>query len=113
VAPWLRFDGRIGFSQWEHFGPVNDVKLRVVNPDGTQELAIAGQHGKPVNALFTVKEISPNVMLGIGTARDRTIHAGTLLTIDARNHNDPACLDGSAYSSATTGTHFCLDEEHA
>ncbi|HEX4445848.1 MAG TPA: hypothetical protein VH044_03905, partial [Polyangiaceae bacterium] len=30
VAPWLRSDGRIGFSQWEHFGPVNDVKLRVV-----------------------------------------------------------------------------------
>ncbi len=20
VAPWLRYDGRIGFSQWEHFG---------------------------------------------------------------------------------------------
>ncbi len=113
VAPWLRFDGRIGFSQWEHFGPVNDVKLRVVNPDGTQELAIAGQHGKPVNSLFTVKEISPNVMLGIGTARDRTIHAGTLLTIDARNHNDPACIDGSAYASATTGNHVCLDEENA
>ncbi|MGH7272459.1 MAG: hypothetical protein ACREJ3_18685 [Polyangiaceae bacterium] len=113
VAPFLRYDGRIGFSQWEHFGPVNDVKLRVVNPDGNQELAIAGQHGKPVNSLFTAKELSPNVMIGIGTDRDRTIHAGTLIKIDARNHSDPACLDGSAYKTTTTGSHACLDEEHA
>jgi hypothetical protein len=113
VAPWLRYDGRIGFSQWEHFGPVNDVKLRVVNPDGTQQVAVAGQHGKPVNALFTIKELSPNVMIGIGTARDRTIHAGTLVQIDARNHKDPACIDGSAYATATTDQHACLDEENA
>jgi hypothetical protein len=113
VAPWLRYDGRIGFSQWEHFGPVNDVKLRVVNPDGTQQVAVAGQHSKPVNSLFTIKELSPNVMIGIGTARDRTIHAGTLVQIDARNHNDPACLDGTAYATATTGAHACLDEENA
>jgi hypothetical protein len=113
VAPFLRYDGSIGYSQWEHFGPVNDVKVRRVLPDGTQVLAVAGQHGKPVNSLFTIKEISPNVMLGIGTARDRTIHAGTLLTIDSRNQADPACIDGSAYSTASTGTHACLDEEHA
>jgi hypothetical protein len=112
VAPFMRSDGRIGFSQWEHFGPVNDVKLRVVNPDGTQELAIAGQHGKPANALFTVKELSPNVMIGIGTARDRTIHAGALVQIDARNHSDPVCLDNSAYANGTTLGHACLDEEH-
>jgi hypothetical protein len=109
----LRSDGRIGFSQWEHFGPVNDVKLRVVNPDGTQELAIAGQHGKPANSLFTVKELSPNVMIGIGTARDRTIHAGALVMIDARNHNDPVCLDNSAYASGATQGHACLDEENS
>ncbi len=113
VAPWLRYDGRIGFSQWEHFGPVNDVKLRVVNPDGTQQVAVAGQHSKPVNSLFTIRELSPNVMIGIGTARDRTIHAGTLVQIDSRNHNDPACLDGTAYATATTGAHACLDEENA
>ena len=39
VAPFLRYDGRIGFSQWEHFASTNDVKLRVVNPDGTQQVA--------------------------------------------------------------------------
>jgi hypothetical protein len=113
VAPFARSDGRIGFSQWEHFGPVNDVKLRVVNPDGTQELAIAGQHGKPANALFTVKEMSPNVMIGIGTSRDRTIHAGALVQIDARNHNDPVCLDPNAYATGGTVGHACLDEENA
>ena len=113
VAPFLRYDGRIGFSQWEHFAAVNDVKLRVVNPDGTQQLAIAGQHSKPVNSLFTVKELSPNVMIGIGTERDRTIHAGTLLKIDARNHNDPLCLDNSAYQQHRTDGHACLDEENA
>jgi len=113
VAPFLRYDGKIGFSQWEHFGPVNDVKLRVVNPDGTQELAIAGQHSKPGDALFTVKELSPNVMIGIVTARDRTIHAGALVQIDARNQNDPACLDPKAYASGGVVGHACLDEENA
>jgi hypothetical protein len=119
VAPFLRYDGRIGFSQWEHFGPVNDVKLRLVNPDGTQELAIAGQHdaggmhSKPVNSLFTVKELSPNVMIGIGTARDRTIHAGTILKIDARNQLDSVCLDNTAYADGRAVGHACLDEENA
>ncbi|MDP9033877.1 MAG: hypothetical protein M3O50_03660 [Myxococcota bacterium] len=111
VAPFLRYDGRIGFSQWEHFGPVNDVKLRVVNPDGTELLALGGQHGKPVNSLFTVKELSPNLMIGIGTARDRTIHAGTLLQIDVRNHDDPVCLDQAAYANGGTARHACVDEE--
>ena len=52
-------------------------------------------------------------MIGIGTARDRTIHAGTLVQIDARNHADSACIDGTAYTTATTGQHACLDEENA
>src|SRR5260221_12321522 len=108
VAPFLRYDGRIGFSQWEHFASVNDVKLRVVNPDGTQLLAVAGQHGKPVNSLFSVKEMSPNVMIAIGTARDRTIHAGTLVQIDARNQTDPACLDDSKYVNGGPFGHACL-----
>jgi hypothetical protein len=118
VAPFLRYDGKIGFSQWEHFGPVNDVKLRAVNPDGTQEVAVGGQHDnggvqtKPSNAIFTVRELSPNVMVGIGTARDRTIHAGALLQIDSRNQGDPACLDASSYATGATVGHACLDEEH-
>jgi hypothetical protein len=117
VAPFLRSDGRIGFSQWEHFAMVNDVKIRVANPDGTQIVGAAGQHsnaagdGKPGDALFTVKELTPNVMVGIVTARDRTIHAGALIQIDARNQKDPLCLDPKNYASGATLGHQCLNEE--
>ena len=109
VAPFLRSDGRIGYSRWEHLGPINDVKIFVANPDGTQMLAVGGQHGKPANALFSLKEIKPNVMIGIATARDRTIHAGALVQIDSRNQKDSVCTTDGA---DTTG-HACIDEENA
>jgi hypothetical protein len=89
------------------------VKVRAVNPDGTQELAVAGQHDKPTNALFSIREISPNVMIAIGTARDRTIHAGALIKVDARNQADPVCLDPVNYTNGATVGHACVDEEHA
>jgi len=111
VAPFLRHDGKISYSRWEHLGPTNDVKLFAANPDGTQMLAVAGQHGKPCNSLFSIKETSvPNVMVGIGTDRERTIHAGALIQIDSRNHADPVCMTGSV---AAQNGHACLDEEHA
>jgi hypothetical protein len=109
VAPFLRHDGKIGYCRWEHLGPVNDVKLFTSNPDGTNMIAIAGQHDKPFNSLFSARETSPNVMIGIATTRSRTIHAGTLVQIDARNQKDPVCLDANADQSG----HACLDEEHA
>ena len=113
VAPWIRSDGKVGYSRWEHLGGVNDVKLFAANPDGTQMLAVAGQHGKPSNSLFSVREIEPNVMIGIATTRNRTIHAGALVKIDARNAADPDCMDpGKARNAAATG-HACLDEENA
>ncbi len=111
VAPFLRHDGKISYSRWEHLGPTNDVKLFAANPDGTQMVAIAGQHGKPVNSLFSVKETgTPNVMIGIGTDRERTIHAGALIQIDSRNHADPVCMTGSVKDQ---NGHACVDEEHA
>ena len=110
VAPYLRYDGKVGYSRWEHLGPVNDVKLLSANPDGTNMIAVAGQHGKPANSLFSVKEVAPNQYIAIGTTRNRTIHAGALLHIDARNHNDPACLDPN--TDHWVG-HACLDEENA
>ncbi len=115
VAPFLRSDGKIGFSQWEHFAMVNDVKIRAVNPDGTQEIGVAGQHdtpAKPANALFSLREISPNVMIGIATARDRTIHAGALIQVDARNQADSVCLNNANYLNGATVGHQCVDEEH-
>jgi hypothetical protein len=110
VAPFLTYDGSMGYSRWEHFGGTNDVKLFKANPGGTNMIAVAGQHGKPVNSIINVKEISPNVMIGIGTERDRTIHSGALIQIDSRNQADPVCLDAS--NAPFTG-HACLDEEHA
>jgi hypothetical protein len=110
VAPFPRFDGTMGYSRWEHFGGTNDVKLFAASPGGSNMLAVAGQHGKPVNSLINMKEMAPNVMIGIGTERDRTIHSGALIQVDARNQSDPVCLD--ATKAPFTG-HQCLDEEHA
>jgi hypothetical protein len=111
VAPFLRYDGKIGYSRWEHLGPINDVKLFAANPDGTNMIALGGQHGKPGNSLINVVEYAPNQMVGITTTRNRTIHAGTLIKIDARNQNDPVCLDANATPEQLAG-HACLDEEN-
>ena len=35
VAPFLRADGKVGYSRWEHLGGVNDVKIFAANPDGS------------------------------------------------------------------------------
>jgi hypothetical protein len=126
VTPFLTYDGRIGFSQWEHFASTNDVKIRKVNPDGTQQVGIAGEFdgaqndvttpggltGKPGDSLFSVKEMSPNVMVGIVTARDRTIHAGALVQIDARNTSDAVCMQASSYLNGATVGHQCLNDEN-
>ena len=109
AAPFLRYDGKIGYSRWEHLGDVNDVKIMTASLDGTEMLAVAGQHGKPGNSLINVKEYAPNQLVAIATSRNRTIHAGALVTIDARNHADPVCLDNNADQTG----HACLDEEHA
>jgi len=82
--PFLMSDGSIGYSRWEHLGPVNDVKLFRMNPDCTQMVAVAGQHGKPFNSIVQATEINPGVFVGIGTSRSRTIQAGALVQIDAR-----------------------------
>lgn len=97
--PFLMSDGSIGYSRWEHLGPVNDVKLFRMNPDCTQMVAVAGQHGKPFNSLVQATEIQPGVFVGIGTSRSRTIQAGALVQVDAR---------ASSGSSA-----IALDEQEA
>jgi hypothetical protein len=84
------------------------VKLFAGDPGGTNLVAVAGQHGKPSNSLFNVREMAPNVMIGIATNRERTIHAGALIMIDSRNHADSVCLDATANQAG----HACLDEEN-
>jgi hypothetical protein len=97
--PFLMSDGRVGFSRWEHLGPVNDVKLFAMNPDCSQMVAIAGEHGKPGNSLVQVTEVGPGQFVGIVTSRERTIQAGALYHIDARN--------------VSGGSKFPYDEENA
>jgi hypothetical protein len=97
--PFLMSDGRIGFSRWEHLGPVNDVKLFAMNIDCSQMVAVAGQHDKPGNSLVQVTEVGAGQFVGIVTSRERTIQAGALYHIDARN--------------LTGGSQFPYDEEHA
>jgi hypothetical protein len=109
VSLFSRHDGKLGYSRWEHLGGTNDVKLFSANPDGTKMIAVAGQHGKPSNSLISVREMTPNVMIGVATNRERTIHAGALVQIDARNQSDPVCLTAGADETG----HACLDEEHA
>src|SRR5262249_41438875 len=93
----------------EHLGGVNDVKLFAANPDGTQMLGIAGQHAKPANSLVNIRELEPNVMIGIATTRERTIHAGALVKIDARNKLDQVCMDPKVLDK---GGRPCVDEEN-
>ena len=81
--PFLLSDGTIGYSRWEHLGPVNDVKLFRMNPDCSNMLALAGQHGKDFNSIVQVREAEPGVYVGIATAREGTIQAGAVMKIDA------------------------------
>ena len=44
AAPFIRSDGKVGYSRWEHLGDVNDVKIMAANIDGTTMQAVGGQH---------------------------------------------------------------------
>jgi hypothetical protein len=81
AAPFSLQNGLIGYSRWEHLGPVNDVKLFTMRPDCTQMRALAGQHDKPFNSLVQVRELSPGELLGIATTREGTIQAGALMRV--------------------------------
>ena len=82
--PFLMSDGRIGFSRWEHLGPLNDVKLMAMNPDCTQMVGLAGTGGKPSNSLVQFHEVTPGQYVGIATSRRGTIQAGAIVALDAR-----------------------------
>lgn len=85
--------GQIGFSRWEHLGPVNDVKLFRMNPDCTGMEAIAGQFGKSFNSIVQATEVDTGVFLAIGTSRSRTIQSGAIMRIDAHARSGLPNLD--------------------
>jgi hypothetical protein len=79
TSPFKLSNGLVGFSRWEHLGPVNDVKLFTMRPDCTQMRALAGQHDKPFNSMVQVRQLGQDQFLGIATSRDRTIQSGALM----------------------------------
>lgn len=88
--PFLLSDGSLGFSRWEHLGPVNDVKLFRMNPDCTNMTAIAGQFGKSFNSLVQSHELEPGVFVSVATSRRGTVQAGALYRVDARSRTSTA-----------------------
>ena len=90
--PFLLSDGQIGYSRWEHLGPVNDVKLFRMNPDCSGMEAIAGQFNKDFNSIVQASEIEPGVFAAIGTSRNRTIQSGAVMRIDARSQQGTDAL---------------------
>ncbi len=109
--PFLLDNGTIGYSRWEHLGPINDVKLFRMNPDCTDMLALAGQHGKDFNSLVQVREVSTGVFLGIATSREGTIQAGAVMKIDARAHQGSSSLDEQTASFTSLTPRVPLSRE--
>jgi hypothetical protein len=103
AEPFMMSDGSIGFSRWEHLGPVNDLKVFRMNPDCTGVLALAGQHNKPFNSLVQVREIRKGVMVGIATSREGTIQAGAVMQVDTNSSASSAGVDEqvAAFTSLT------------
>jgi hypothetical protein len=81
TSPFALANGLVGFSRWEHLGPVNDVKLFTMRPDCTQMRALAGQHDKPFNSIVQVRETSQGQFLGVATTREGTIQSGAMMRI--------------------------------
>ncbi len=92
TGPFAMASGLVGYSRWEHLGPVNDLKLFAMRPDCTQMRALAGQHDKPFNSLVQVREIGSGEFLGIATNRDGTVQAGALMHVSVPH---PASGDGA------------------
>ncbi|MEM1416691.1 MAG: hypothetical protein AAGH15_17395 [Myxococcota bacterium] len=82
--PFLLSTGEIGYSRWEHLGPVNDVKLFRMNSDCTNMQGLAGSGGKPANSLVQMHEIELGRLVGVATSRRGTIQAGAIVEIDVR-----------------------------
>lgn len=99
TGPFALSNGLIGYSRWEHLGPVNDVKLFSMRPDCTQMRALAGQHDKPFNSIVQVREHAPGQLLGVATTREGTIQAGALMHVSV-----------PVTGTLTAGT---FDEQHA
>ncbi|MEM6962302.1 MAG: hypothetical protein AAF550_11275 [Myxococcota bacterium] len=93
AEPFLVSDGRIGFSRWEHLGPINDVKPFAMNPDCMQTIALAGHHRKPANGLVQFSESAHGRDLGIATSPEGTFQAGAIVELEACSSTSLEVLD--------------------
>jgi hypothetical protein len=83
VAPTMLADGRVMTTEWRHLGETNEGDLIILNQDMTGSREGFGREGKGVtNNYLRAKEVSPGIIVAIGTARDRTFQAGQLLQIN-------------------------------
>lgn len=93
----LLSDGRVLVSRWEHEDNVNDLKLNAMNPDGTNQIMLAGQFGKRFNSYVQVRPVPDQVcqFIGIATSREGTFQSGALMFADARSRtsSDPNRCD--------------------
>ncbi len=82
TAPSLADDGRIIFTQWDHLGPENAGHLMFVDQDMEELREGFGKEGTAAsNSTLKAMEISPGRFVAIGTARNRTLNAGSLLDV--------------------------------
>lgn len=105
ASPFMLSNGLVGFSRWEHLGPVNDVKLFTMRPDCTQMRALAGQHGKPSNSIVQVKEVDHGQFIAVATSRDETIQSGALMRISVPSDTSGTLFNeqAAAFENITEG----------
>ena len=109
TAPSLTSDGRVIFTQWDHLGPMNAGHLMFMNPDMQDLREAFGKEGTAAsNSTLKAVEIAPGRFITIGTARNRTINAGSL--VDARlglvSVNGDVVQSNTAMSEAHASYHL-------
>ena len=92
------------------------------NPDGTQQVGIAGEfdgeqndqgQGKPGDSLFSVQEISPNVMVGIVHRRATAPSTRARSSRSTRaTRPTPSAWTPTQYANGGTVGHQCLNDEN-
>jgi len=83
VSPTMLQDGRVLMTEWRHLGETNEGDLTILNQDLTGAREGFGREGKGItNNYLRAKEVSPGVVVAIGTARDRTFQAGKLVLVN-------------------------------
>jgi hypothetical protein len=83
VSPTLLSDGRVLLTEWRHLGDTNEGDLTILNQDMTNTREGFGRESKGItNSYLRAKEVSPGMIVAIGTSRDRTFQSGKIVLIN-------------------------------